>query len=272
MHCMISHRQSCRKKETAVSTETGNLWGSEWEREEGEKKVPMTTSAQSQMGRAANETWWDAHECHSSCTGADGCYLLWAAVLNVALWQTACFWNVNLPVMAEQLPPSSADVGWTAAFGQTQHLCDGRRTLFSLLFLLILTHTTVCVLHSTSNPMPKSRLQRDLQPIWPFWSKRNVCVIQANEKHLCKFHMRLRGFGIRKCLQTCCRDTKGAIMWTPPFCPHRLASPCQAWWMRRRAILLTKYIKAWKSFKDSNNIKWHFLRVQTSLSSFLSSA
>lgn len=77
----------------------------------------------------------------------------------------------------------AAQHGWNAAFWQTQHWCDGRRALFSFRFCsswLILTHTTGCFLHSSSNPKPKSRLLPEPQPIWPFWSKTNLCVDQAN--------------------------------------------------------------------------------------------
>lgn len=44
---------------------------------------------------------------------------------------------------------------------------------------------TVCFLHSSSNPMPKSRLQQKLQPIWPFWSKTNLCVQAEANRNIC---------------------------------------------------------------------------------------
>lgn len=51
---------------------------------------------------------------------------------------------------------------------------------------LILTHAAVCFLQRRSNPMPRSRLQPELQPIWPFWSKTNLCVVQANaNRNIC---------------------------------------------------------------------------------------
>lgn len=72
MRCMITHRRRCRRKERPARKRQDN----ECTQSDGE-----------------SSTWdlgWEEHECHSSHTGADGCYLLWTAILNMGLCETAC--------------------------------------------------------------------------------------------------------------------------------------------------------------------------------------
>lgn len=93
MRCVTSHRRHCRKN-TRVRTERSRLWGRKWEQDE-KKKKKTPTSAQSQMGRAADETQQGRgggglEKCHSSHTHADGCYLLRTAYLKMPLSETAC--------------------------------------------------------------------------------------------------------------------------------------------------------------------------------------
>lgn len=106
-----------------------------------------------------------------------------------------------------------------------------------------------------------------------YGQKTNLCAHTQIETSVQILACVCEGLAIRRCLQTRCRDTKGAIIWTPPFCPHttRLLF-CQAWRMGRQPFPPSKYIKVWKSFKDSNDTKCHFLWVQTRLSSFPISA
>lgn len=89
MCCMISHHRHCGGKEAPIRTETGHFWGRKWE-QDGEKSASGNKCTMSDGESCRSDLGWDEHECHSSHTGADGCYLLWTAILNMALCETAC--------------------------------------------------------------------------------------------------------------------------------------------------------------------------------------
>lgn len=161
MHCMISHLWGCRKKETPVRTETGHLWGSKWEQDE--KKSANDNKCTKSDGVSCRwDLGWDEHECHSSHTGADGCYLLWTAILDRPLCEQpvektkAVKMEMSICLMAEQLPPSSADVCCTAwvkrnFLSDTVFVWWETDSFFPSVSAhpLILNHTTVCFLHSS---------------------------------------------------------------------------------------------------------------------------
>lgn len=130
--------------------------------------------------------------------------------------------EMSICLMAERLPPSFCPClphikkRRNAAFCQTQRSVQWEMGLFFVpfCFLLILTSS-----HSHHSLPASSTAARAAASLDIYGQEQTSCA-HTNRNICANFSMRLWGFGIHKCLQTLCRDSKGAIIWTPPFYPH----------------------------------------------------